>query len=213
LRECFDEGDTKRPDIGGRSGRFGRRGGDFGSVVSVRFAEGLTRLSDWTDGVGRKLELIADSKEIGRLDVGVDIELGVEIGENVHNGIEHIACFIGSEGALRKNLPQIFFGAFHDNVEKAHAFQATAAPVKEAQETRMRQLRDLVPDGKLLAGGGIVGRNKFDGSLTRLRVGELREEDRAVIGGSEEMVKRELVVGQLAFPLFPNIAHSAPLPV
>jgi hypothetical protein len=105
LRECFDDGDAKRPDIGGRSGRFGRRGGNFGSVVSVRFAEGLTRLSDWTDGVGRKLELIADSKEIGRLDVGVDIELGVEIGENVDNGIEHIACFIGSEGALRKNLP------------------------------------------------------------------------------------------------------------
>src|SRR5262249_15613981 len=105
-----------------------------GGVISVRFAEGLTRLSDWTDGVGRKLELIADSKEIGRLDVGVNIELGVEIGENVDNGIEHIACFIGSEGALRKNLPQIFFSAFHDNVQKVHALQAAAAPVKEEQK-------------------------------------------------------------------------------
>jgi hypothetical protein len=209
----LDEGDAKRPDIGGRSGRFGRRGGGFRSVVGVGFAESLARLSDWTDGVGRKLELIADGKEIGRLDVGVDIEFGVEIGENVNNGIEHIACFIGSKGALRKNLPQIFFGAFHDNVEKVHALQAAAAPVKEAQKIRMGQLRDLVPNGKLLAGRGIVGRNKFDGGLTRLRVGELREEDGAVIGGSEEMMKGELVVGQLAFPLFPNIAHSAPFPV
>jgi hypothetical protein len=213
LRECFDEGDAKRPDIGGRSGRLGRRGGGFGSVVSVGFAEGLARLSDWTDGVGRKLELIPDSKEVGRLDVGVDIELGVQIGENIDNGIEHIACFIGSERTLRKNLPQIFFCAFHDNVEKVHALQAATAPVKQAQKIRMRQLRDLVPNCKLLAGGGIVGRNKFDGGLTRLRVGELREEDGAVIGGSEKMVKRELVVRELAFPLFPNIAHSAPLPV
>jgi hypothetical protein len=77
----------------------------------------------------------------------------------------------------------------------------------------MRELGDLVPDGKLLASRGIVGRNKFDGGLAGLRIGELREEDGAVIGGSEKMVQRELVVRQLTFPLFPNIAHVAPLSV
>ena len=102
-------------------------------VVSVRLPQGFTRLSDWDNGVGRNLEMIADSKKVGRLDVGVDIELGVEIGEDVDDGIEHLACFIGSEGALRKNLPKIFFGAFHDDVEKVHGLKAATAPVKESQ--------------------------------------------------------------------------------
>jgi hypothetical protein len=82
--------------------------------------------------------------------------------------------------------------------------------VEEADEIGMRELSNLVPNGKLLACGWIIGRNKFDGGLAGIGIGELRQEDGAVIGGSEEMMKRELIVGELAFPLFPNIAHGAP---
>jgi hypothetical protein len=157
--------------------------------------------------------MITDSKNVGRLDVGVDKELGVEISEDVGDGIEHLACFIGSEGALGKDLPKILFCTLHDDVEQVHALKAATAPVEESHEIRMRELRDLVPDRELLACSGIVGRNKFDGGLPWVGIGELGEEDSAVIGGSEEMVKREFIVGELAFPLFPNIAHGAPLRV
>jgi len=213
LRERFDDSNAEGPYIGGRGGRFGGRGGGFGRVVNVGLAHGFARLSDGKDGVGRKLELISNSEKIARLDVGVDIELGVEIAQHVDHGIEHVAGFFGSESALRKNLPEIFFGTFHNDVEQVHALEAAPAPVKKAQQIRMREFRDLVPDGKLLAGGRIVGRDKLNGGLAGLRIGKLREKDSAVIGGSEEMVKRELVVGELALPLFPNIAHGAPLSV
>ncbi len=157
LGEGFDESDTEGPDIRRRHRRFSRRGSGFGSVIDIGFAEGVAGLSDGKNGVGRKLEKITDGKEIGRLDVRMDEEFCVEINENVDNGIEHVSRFIGSKSALRKDLRKILFGTFHDDIQKIHAFQAAAAPVKEAKKVWMRELRDLLPDCELLAGGGVFG--------------------------------------------------------
>ena len=170
-------------------------------------------MSDGEDGVGRKLEQIADGEKIGRLDVGVDKKLGVQIDENIDDGIKHVARFFGSEDALRKDLGKILFGTFHDDIEKIHAIEAAAAPVEEAEKIRMRELCHLVPDSELLPGGGIIGGDEFDGGLMGRAIRELGEEDGAVVGGSKKMVQREFVVSELAFPSFPNITHDAPLRV
>jgi hypothetical protein len=82
--------------------------------------------------------------------------------------------------------------------------------MKEAEKIGMSELRCTAPKGELEAGSGVVGGNKFDGRFAGLRIGHLREEDGAVVRGAKELLKRELVVGHLAFPFFPNIAHSAP---
>jgi hypothetical protein len=212
LRERFDQSDAEGPDIGSGARGIGGRGGGFGSVVKVGFALCFGRLADRKNGVARKLELIADSEKIRRLDVSVGKRFGVEIDEHIDDGIEHVAGFFRSEGALGKKLSEIFLGTFHNDVEELHVLDAAASGVEKSQKIRMRKLGDLRPNGELLFGGGTIGGDEFDGGLARLRVSDLREENGAVIGGREKMVERKPVVGELTFPSFPYIAHDAPLP-
>lgn len=207
LRESFDESDAEGPDVGG-SGE--RGGGEFGSVEGAEIAIGSAGIADGANGVGGELELVGGGEDVGWFDVRVREALAVEIDDGFEKRLEHFAGFGGGEGALGKNLREIFFGEFHHGVEKIEIGDAAAPGIIDAEKIGVRELRGAGPKRELCFGGGGVSGNKFDSGLAGLRFGRLREEDGAVVGGAEELVKQEFIVGDLAFPFFPNIAHRAP---
>ena len=207
LRERFDESDAERPDVGGG----GERGGsEFWRVIGAEIARESTGFADGANGVGGKLELIGGGENIGGLDVRVREALAVEIDDGVEKRLEHFAGFGGGERALRKNLREIFLGEFHHGIEKIQVGDAAAAGIVNGEKIGMREFRGAAPKRELGLGRGGVRGNKFDGRFAGLRLGRLREEDGAVVRGAEELVKQEFIVGDLAFPFFPNIAHHAP---
>jgi len=207
LRESFDESDAERPDVAGGGER---RGGKLGSVVGAEIATRSAGFADGEDGVGRELELIGGGEDVGGLDVRVREALAVEIDEGIEKRVEHFARFGGGERALRKNLREIFLGEFHHGIEKIQVGDAAAAGIVNGEKIGMREFRGAAPKRELGLGRGGVRGNKFDGRFAGLRLGRLREEDGAVVRGAEELVKQEFIVGDLAFPFFPNIAHHAP---
>ena len=76
----------------------------------------------------------------------MDEPLCVQIAEGVEDGAEHVARFGRSEGALRKNLREIFFGVFHDDVEKVHVREAATAALEQLKQIRMRELGSAAPE-------------------------------------------------------------------
>ena len=111
----------------------------------------------------------------------MDEALRVQIAESVKHGAEHVAGFGGSEGALRENLREIFFGIFHDDVEKVHVRETAAAALVQLKQIGMREFGGAAPERELQIGGYALG-NELDDGFGRLRAGELREENGGFAG-------------------------------
>ncbi len=75
----------------------------------------------------------------------------------------------------------------------------------------MVELGGAAPDGKLLLRRGNIGRDEFDGSLAWFGMLKLGQEDGAVIGIGQELQQRKLIIDNMAFAIFPEITHVAPL--
>ena len=159
MREGFDERDAESPYVVSR-GDF--LGSGFGWGVSVRFLDGAARFAGAANGVAGQFELIVDSQDVAWSDVSVHQTLGVEVLQSVEERLEHVACFGGRERALREELREVFFGIFHHDVEQVHAGEVAAAGLEELDQIWMRELRDLLPAGKLSFGTGL---NEFDGGF------------------------------------------------
>src|SRR5215470_964107 len=71
-------------------------------------------------------------------------------------------------------------------------------------------MRGALPERKLRVGVERFGKQEFNGGIVRLRPGDLRQKDRAMLRGSQELPKWEFPVCGLAFPLIPLLAHGAP---
>ncbi len=164
LRECFDQGHTERPDVGGCGER---RGSGFGSVVSLELARCFAGFTDGEQSIAGKFELIGDGENIGRFDPRMNEAIAVEVNESIEYGFEHFASFGSSKRALRKNLGEVFFGMLHHHEETIPVFEAAAADVEDAEQMRMRELHHAEPESELEIGGGTSG-NKFDRRFLRL---------------------------------------------
>src|SRR5262249_9509601 len=108
--------------------------------------------------------------------------LGVKISKRVEKGLEHVVGFGMREGALREELREIFFGAFHDHVKKSHAGELATAGFKKLEQVGMRELSGLLPTRELsvsLRGGDL---NELDSGLLRLAVSlAFGEKDHTVV--------------------------------
>ena len=63
----------------------------------------------------------------------MNVAEAMEINESVQHRLEHFASFGPREGALGKNLGEVFFGIFHHDVKTIPVFDAAAPDVVEAQ--------------------------------------------------------------------------------
>lgn len=75
----------------------------------------------------------------------------------------------------------------------------------------MRELFDALPDGELTIGRRNVSGDEFKGGFASRGILQFRKEDRAVIGATEETEQMKLIVDKIAFALFPDVRHDAPL--
>src|SRR5713226_6703195 len=202
LCECFDQGHTERPDVGGCGER---RGSGFGSVVSLELARCFAGFTDGEQSIAGKFELIGGGENIGRFDPRMNEAIAVEINENIEHRFEHFASFGSSKRALGKNLREVFFGMLHHHEETIPVFEAAAADFEDAKQMGMSELFYAAPESELQIGGGTSG-NKFDRGFLRLRIGELREENGGVFRTRQVPPQPESIVDDLTFALFPEIA-------
>src|SRR5256885_3160199 len=96
----------------------------------------------------------------------------MEVNKSIQHGSEHFASLGSREGALRKNLGEVFFGIFHHDVEAIPVFDTAPADVVNAQQIRMNKLHDAPPERDLeirVRPGG----DEFDGGFFRLRLREV----------------------------------------
>src|SRR6266699_6415271 len=100
----------------------------------------------------------------------------MEINEGIQHRFEHFASFGSREGALGKNLGEVFLGILHHNVETIPVFDAAAADFVDAQQIGMNELHDAATERDLEIRVG-TSRNELDGRLFGLRFGKLREEN------------------------------------
>src|SRR6266478_9774524 len=110
----------------------------------------------------------------------MNVAKAMEINESIQNRFEHFASFGARQGALGKNLREVFFGIFHHDVKTIPVFDAATADVVDAQQIRMNELHDAAPERDLEIRVGTRW-NEFDGRLFRLRLGKLREENGGVV--------------------------------
>ena len=104
----------------------------------------------------------------------------MEVNKSIQHGSEHFASLGSREGALRKNLGEVFFGIFHHDVEAIPVFDTAPADVVNAQQIRMNKLHDAPPERDLeirVRAGG----DEFDGGFFRLRLGKLGEENGGIL--------------------------------
>ncbi len=146
--------------------------------------------------------------------MAVDESGVVEENQGIDGGWKHLANFLGRERTQRKNLCQILFGIFHDNIKKVRAVNLTAARFKQPNQVRMRKLGDVGPSKKLniffkVVGGRDFGRNQFDGGFLKSICIALSEKYCAVRGSAEPLLQREFAINDAAFPCFRDIDQTA----
>jgi len=73
----------------------------------------------------------------------------VDKSQSVDRGWEHLLDFRRRERTLRNNLPQIFFGKFHHDVQEVRFIDPATARFKQAHQVWMRKLGDVSPAEKL----------------------------------------------------------------
>src|SRR5713101_8641596 len=134
----------------------------------------------------------------------------VQIDENIEDRLEHFARFRSRERALGKDLGQIFVGLLHDHIKMIPVGKTAAAGGKDTEQMRMRELRGPSPERELQVGGGTIHRDQFDGRFLRTWGGRLRQENGAAVCAAYVLLKREKVVDDLTFALFPDLGHFAP---
>jgi|SRR5277367_3733816 len=111
--------------------------------------------------------------------------LAMEKGKRGQDRFEHGARFGGRERALRKDLREVFFLVFHDDVEHVGVLKNAAAGVKNGNKVRMRKLRGAAPKSKLeLRGGRVRGHELYD-SFLRILVAVLGEEGGGVVRAAQ----------------------------
>lgn len=158
LGESFDQCDAEGPDITCR--RDGAGGGFWSGVDALWNA--AAKVPGSVKAVGRKLHLVIYDQDVRRLEVTVHEAFGVEIGERVEDGVEHLPYLSGCERPLRKYLRQIFIGIFRDGVENADAVDLAVSDVKEAHQVRMRKGGRSRPTSAMGFSIRGVGRNELD---------------------------------------------------
>ena len=125
----------------------------------------------------------------------------VEVGESVEDGLEHVASFVGRERALREDLREIFGSVFGDKIEKIHAGNFATAGIKDAEKIGMGELSGFAPARELAIGVGRAKLDELERAGLRGSLGELCEEDGAVICAAEKLLQRKFRVDDLADPL------------
>ncbi len=123
----------------------------------------------------------------------------VQIGKSIENGRQQGSGFGGRQGALRKNLREIFLSILRDQEEKSCAVEFTASHLKDMNEVRMRSLGGRTPTGKLLIVGNFC-RYQLDGSFSSSEFGQ---EDGALIGASQPLPQGKFPRDHPSFPRFP----------
>src|ERR1700674_403613 len=170
----------------------------------------MTGFADGRNRVARKLELVGSGEDIRGLNMGMNEAFAMKINQGIEKRLEHFASFRSRKRALRKNLRKVFFGVLHYRVEKILVSETAAAEMEQAEKIGMNELRRARPERKLEVGGRRIRGDEFDGGFFELRSGALREEDGAVFGARQKLLKREILVDDLAFTPFPDIGHIAP---
>ena len=158
LRQCFEESDAERPDVGFWSEGGGR---DFGGIVNVTRAGKLVDRSNGGERIGGKFQTILSGEEVGRLEMSVGEALGVEIDKDIESGVENVSRFVGRQGALGKDFREIFFRVLHNDIEQRLARAVEAAAIVNGEEIFVRELRGAFPGRESGLCRWASGRNKF----------------------------------------------------
>ena len=212
LRQDGNQRSAKRPNVGG-----GRRpsGRDLRRVVRAGRASVLA-LTHLAQSVRGNLQPVAGRHDVRRLDAPVHKASLVQGSEGLRRGPQHLGSLIHRERAQRKNLRQIFFGIFHNDVKQPRVVDLAAAVFKQLDQMGTRKSCRGRPTGKL---SGFVHvflalalrGNELDGGLLQ-STAPLGEKYGAVIRASQPLSQRELSIDYPASPFFPDCGWCAHRP-
>ena len=76
----------------------------------------------------------------------------------------------------------------------------------------MRQFRSQLPPRELEFCVFRISRNEFDSGSLGFLPTEIRKEHGLVVRATQVLAQMKFLIDDLAFPLFPGLGHSAPLP-
>ena len=210
LRQGFDQSHAERPNVPSRQDRSACH---LGWVVDARLPQTATRFAYPAKPVTRDFHLIIDGHYVCGFHVTVHEAFAVNVRKGVQSRFEHLACLRWRERSVWKNLRQVLFGVLHHDVEQPCVTKLAASHLEEPDQVRMRQLRRQHPPGKLEFRVPRIRRNEFDRGFLRFPLTVFRKEHGAVFTATQVLAQVEFPIDDLAFPLFPGFAHSAPPPV
>jgi hypothetical protein len=108
---------------------------------------------------------------------------------------------------MRQNLRQVLFCKIRHYVEQVPAPKMASARVKNLDQVRMGKLRRKLPSRDLRFGILRVGGNKLDGGLQCHWRCDLGEKHSTVVRPSHVLTQMKFPIYDLAFVLFPRLAH------
>jgi len=114
LGERFDESDAEGPNVSLRRGKTGCVPRCDVDVVGEKFGRGFT---GGKQSVRRDLDFVFDDKDVGGLEVAVDVPGVVQVVEGAEDGNEHLASFIRGQRTLRNYLGKELLGQIVDDVD------------------------------------------------------------------------------------------------
>src|SRR5437899_2626898 len=149
LRQSFDKSDAERPHVFlGRN----RRGLHFWRVINVAAAEKLALLADGKHGIAGKFQAVVSGENVRGFHVAVDEAFAMKVDKDVEGGVENVAHFFRSKGALRQDLAEIFLGILHDRVNEGQIFEAAAPGIENGQQVGMSEMSGPLPEAELSFG-------------------------------------------------------------
>jgi len=200
LRECFDQCDAERPDVGVRGDRLSC---DLRSGMNVVGEEGGSWFPNREQAVRREANVVFDHEDIGGLEVPMYEASFVKRLESVEDGIEHLARFIDSKRALRDDLGEEFLSEIRDDVNAVVPVHLGMAVVVDHGQVRAGKLCSSRPTSQVVSGSG-RGRNQLEGCFLGTGAVKFGEEGAAGAGPAEPLEKRIFPVDDLADPVAAN---------
>jgi hypothetical protein len=142
--------------------------------------------------------------------MAVHESLAMKVDEDIEGRIKDVAHFIGSEGALRQDFAEIFFGVFHDRVDERQIFQTAAASLKNRQQVRMGEMGCALPETELIFGDRRAGGHQLEDRFLARSAREFGQENGIKFRACQALTQDEFAINRLAFPFLPLFAHKAP---
>lgn len=199
LSKRLDQRRAETPNIAGRSNSVILQ---LRRIVSNSHTD--STLPKRPNSIAGKFELIADGKNIRRLQLKVHQMPTVQESHGLERGSQHLEQFVGVQSATAQNLRERLVGIFHDDKDELLFRKPIASRLEQTNQMGMIERgrpRPLLEQRIRLPP---VDPHEFDRGVGKVFCLMFGQEHRATVRGAQQAVQGIGAIDHLAWPMRPE---------